>query len=128
VRGHAPADDPAAEQILHGGHIQPALPGLDLLDVRTPRAIGCVGPEVAADEVTEGLHAVHADRAALAATTPEGALKARGAHQPRDALLADPDALTGQHRMHARAAVATAACRMDPPDALGQPGIRQLAI
>ena len=36
VRGHAPADDPAAEQILHRSEVQPPLTSPDLLDVRRP--------------------------------------------------------------------------------------------
>jgi hypothetical protein len=123
----SPSRRSAAEEVLHGGQVQPALPGLDLLDVRTPRAIGRLGTKVAADQVTERLHAVHAHRAALA-TAPVGALKARRAHQPLDALATDPNTLTRQHRVHARAAIAPAAGRMDPSDALGQPGVGQLTI
>jgi hypothetical protein len=36
---HRQADDPAAEEILHRGQVQPALGGLDLLDVRAPHAV-----------------------------------------------------------------------------------------
>jgi hypothetical protein len=127
VAVHRPADDPAAEEILHGSEVQPALTGTDLLDVRRPHAIRRVGSKVTADEVTERLDALHAHRATLAAPL-ERALQARRAHQPGDALLADRDALTRQHRVHARAAVATAAGRMDPSDALRQPRVGQLAI
>jgi hypothetical protein len=31
---HRPADDPAAEEILHRGQVQPALTGLDLLGAK----------------------------------------------------------------------------------------------
>src|SRR3954468_2502940 len=46
VGRHCPADDPARVEVLHRGQIQPALAGLDLLDVRRPHAVGGVGPEV----------------------------------------------------------------------------------
>ena len=124
---HRPPDDPAAEQILHGAQIQPALSGLDLLDVRSPYAIRGVGAKVTADEVTERLDAIHAHRAALA-TALERTLKARSAHQPLDAHATDPDALTRQHRVHARAAIAPAARRVDTADALGQPRVGHLTI
>ena len=48
---HRPADDPAAEEILHRGQVQPTLTGPDLLDVRRPYAVRRVGPKVAGDEV-----------------------------------------------------------------------------
>jgi hypothetical protein len=67
VAVHRPADDPAAEEILHGSEVQPALTGTDLLDVRRPHAIRRVGSKVTADEVTERLDALHAHRATLAA-------------------------------------------------------------
>jgi hypothetical protein len=62
------------------------------------------------------------------ATALERALQARSAHQPLDALATHTDALTRQHRVHPRAAVAATAGRMDAPDALGQPRIAQLTI
>src|SRR5512144_3116979 len=67
VAGHRPADDPAAEEVLHRGQVQPTLAGLDLLDVRTPDPVGRVGTEVAADEIAEGLDPLHRHGAALAA-------------------------------------------------------------
>jgi len=122
VAVHRPSDDPAAEEILHRGQIQPALTGPDLLDVRRPHAIGRLGPKVAADEITERLDPLYAHRTALA-TALEGALQARRAHQPRDTLLTDRDALTRQHRVHARAAITAAAGGMDASDALSQPRV-----
>jgi len=116
------------KEVLHRGQVQPALAGLDLLDVRGPHAVRCVGPEAAADEVTEGLNALHGHCAALASAPPVGALQARSAHQPRHALLADPDALPAQHRVHPGTAVAAAARRMDAANAIGQPRVRQRAV
>ena len=101
---HRPADDPAAEQILHGGQLQPALAGLDLLDVRAPDAVRHGGTEVAADEVTERLNALDTSRAALAPAPPVRPLKGGRSHQSRHALLADLDARSAQHRVHPRAA------------------------
>jgi hypothetical protein len=76
VSGHRPADDPAAEQVLHRGEVQPALPGADLLDVGRPHEVRRLRPEVPAHEIGERLHARHTDRAALPATLVS-ALKAR---------------------------------------------------
>jgi hypothetical protein len=127
VGRHRPADDPAAEEVLHGDQIQPALAGADLLDVRTPHAVRGVGPKIAADEVAERLDALHGHRAALATPTV-GALQAHLRHQARHALLTDPDPLPTQHRVHARAAVAATARGMNLTDPLGQPRIRQRTI
>jgi hypothetical protein len=77
---HRPANDPAAEKIPNGGEILPALAGADLLDVGRLRAIGSVGPEFAADEVTERLYARDAHRAALA-TALEGPRRASAARR-----------------------------------------------
>ena len=126
--GHRPADDPAAEEVLHRGQVQPALTGLDLLDVRAPDPVRRVGPEVAADEIAERLNALHAHGAALAAPSLVRALQARQRHQPRHALLADTDPLPAQHRVHPRAAVAAAAGGVDLANALGQPRVGQLAV
>lgn len=84
-------------------------------------------PELAADQVTEGLDALHAPGATLAAT-PEGALQARGARHPRHALLADTNALAGQHRVHPGAAIAALARPVERLDALQQPRVIERAI
>jgi len=124
---HRPADDPAAEEILYSGQVQPALAGLDLLDVRRPHAVGRLGTKLTSDEVTEGLNALNAGRAALAAPAVS-ALHARQAHQPGDALLADPDAFATQHRVYPRGPVAALASGMNRADPLGQPRVGELAI
>jgi hypothetical protein len=79
VRRHRPAHDPAAEEVLHRRQIQPALTGLDLLDVRGPDPVRSVGAELAADKLAEGLNALHRGRAALA-PTPVSSLQARQRH------------------------------------------------
>jgi hypothetical protein len=127
VRLHRPADDLTRVEVLHRGQIQPALAGLDLLDVGRPHPVRSVGPEVAADEIAEGLNALNTDRAALAAP-PIRTLQARGAHQPRYALLPDPNPLPTQHRVHPRAAVAALGGLVHGADALGQPRVIQRAI
>ena len=128
VRRHAPADDPAAEEILHRGEVQPALTGPDLLDVGRPHPVGRVRSEVAADEVTERLNAFHAGRAALPPPTLMSALKTRQRHQPDHPILADPDPLAAQHRVHPRAPVPATAGLVDRADPLGQPRVLKLTI
>lgn len=49
--GHAPAHDPAAEEILHRGQVQPALARVDLLDIGRPQPVRGIGAEVALHEV-----------------------------------------------------------------------------
>ena len=85
---HRPGNDPTRAEVLHGGQIQPALAGLDLLDVGSPHAVSRVGAELAADEVPEGLHALHRHGAALAVAPmralqgPLSASAARRASRP----------------------------------------------
>src|SRR5438309_525646 len=105
---------------------------LDVLeDCRTqlsaggPAARRGTGPEVPADQVWERLNPGHTNRAAPLAP-PVSTLQARQRHQPRHALLTHANPLTGQHRVHARAAVAAAAGSVDPADLCGQPGVAEL--
>jgi hypothetical protein len=123
-RSIGPADDPAAEEVLHRREVQPPLTGLDLLDVRAPHAVRGIGREVAADEVTERINAL--GRAAHAPAPPVGALQTRTAHQPRHALLAHTNPSTGL------ASRAPSGCRQRPllaawiaPYPLGQPRVRE---
>ena len=127
MRVHAPADDPATEEILRRGEVQPPLAGPDLLDVRAPHVIGLAGPEVPADQVGERLNAGHPDRAPLAPPAVR-ALEARQTHETLHALLADVDAFAGQHRVHARAAVPASAVLIDAADLLGQPRVGELPV
>jgi hypothetical protein len=116
------------KRILHGGEVQPALTGRDLLDVGGPHEVRRRRAKVTPDEVAEGLHAFHAHCAALTTPTPVRALQAGQRHQPRDALLPDMDPLAAQHRMHPRAAVAATARAVNRTDPLGQPRVAQLTV
>ena len=51
VIGHGPADHAAAEGVQHDGEEEEPGPGGDVGDVRDPEPIGCVGGEVALDQV-----------------------------------------------------------------------------
>ena len=51
VVSHGPADHAAAEGIQHDGEVQEPRPGGDVGDVRNPEPIGCVGGEVALNQV-----------------------------------------------------------------------------
>jgi hypothetical protein len=51
VVGHRPADDPPREAVGDGRRVEPALVGLDLLEVGDPQQVGRRRREVAADEV-----------------------------------------------------------------------------
>jgi hypothetical protein len=51
VIGHAPADDPAAEEVLDGDRVQPPLSGAQVGDVGDPDPVGRHGGERAIDEV-----------------------------------------------------------------------------
>ena len=106
-RRHRPADDPAAEEVLHRGQIQPALAGLDLLDVRGPHPVRRVGPEVAADEVAERLNALHA-----APCSPCGGAGGRPAGPPR--ASAAPRASRRPGSPGGAASRAPAGCRSGP--------------
>jgi hypothetical protein len=68
VVGHAPADDPAAGEILHRDEIEPALPGPQIGDVGDPDAVGGGSREGAVEEALSDADAAHPDRAA----TPAG--------------------------------------------------------
>jgi hypothetical protein len=70
--GHPPAHDPTAEAVKHRGEVQHALPGRDLLHIRTPQLVGRFGGEVAADQVRPGLHALDAEDSVSIAVAPAG--------------------------------------------------------
>jgi hypothetical protein len=92
VLGHGPADDAAAEGILDGGQIEPALPGGQVGDVGDPEAVGALAREAAIDEIIGHADTRHADRRAPSPTLDlprDPAL----AHEPLDALSPDSDAV-----------------------------------
>ena len=90
--GHGPADDPPREQILDGGQVEPALPGSEVGDVGDPDPIGPFGGEGPVEEVLTHPDARHPNRRfapALLLQPRQSVL----AHQPLDALAADPLAI-----------------------------------
>ena len=62
VLGHRPADDPSAVGVLHGGEVEPPLPGPQIGDVRGLQHVRGVGPELPVDEVISDTDAGHPDR------------------------------------------------------------------
>jgi hypothetical protein len=62
VIGHRPADDAAAEEVLDGDQVQPALPGSEIRDVGDPEPIARRREERAIDEVPANANARHPDR------------------------------------------------------------------
>ena len=52
---HGPADYPPRPYAHHQRQARPALPGLDVGDVREPRHVGAVGAEFALDQVLRGI-------------------------------------------------------------------------
>jgi hypothetical protein len=92
VIGHRPADDPAAVEVLHRDEVEPALPGAQVGDVGDPAAVRCAGGEVAVEEIIGDPHAGHPDRC-CAPFLCDQAGEPGLAHQPLDALTADPFAV-----------------------------------
>jgi hypothetical protein len=127
VIGHAPADDPAAEDVLDGDEVQPALPRLEVRDVGDPQAVRRGGQEGAIDEVLADADAWHPDRrpAALSGHEPG---QAGLAHEALDALFADANAVDhGQLGVDARRPVDLPVVFVDLTDALQQPLVLALA-
>ena len=71
VVAHRPADDPAAEDVEHGGEVEDALTGLDVLEVADPEPVRLGSGEAPVDEVrAESLRV--ADGGAWPAAFPVG--------------------------------------------------------
>jgi hypothetical protein len=123
VVGHAPADDPAAVEVLDGDQVQPALPRSEVGDVGDPDPVGRRRGEVAVDEVLADANPGDPDRGApaLAADHPaDGGL----AHQALHALASDALAVA-EHQlgMNPGRPVDLTIGLVDLTDALGQPGV-----
>lgn len=73
----APADDPAGEDIDHGGNVQPALPGGDVGEIRDPELVGALGLEFPIGAIQRARNR---------------GVRSRGAHRP--AASRAPQALT----------------------------------
>ena len=64
--GHVPPDNPAAERVLDGGEVEPALPGAQVGHVGDPQHVRRRGPELALDEVIGDADARDPNRRAAA--------------------------------------------------------------
>jgi hypothetical protein len=108
-------------EILHGGEIQPPLPGSEVGDVSDPAAVRYGRSEVALEQVVGDADARNADRGGLPLALHQRA-EAGLAREPLDALA--PEALTvieHEVRPHPRRAVDVAAQPEQLTDASGQP-------
>jgi hypothetical protein len=88
---HPPTHDAPCVHVDHEGHIQPALPGRDVGEVRDPELIGPVGPEHTVDPVQRAWLPSVADRGAHHLATAH-ALQAQAPHQPLDRAARNGDA------------------------------------
>ena len=75
-----PADDAPGEHVDHEGHVQPALPGRDVGEVRDPELVGSIGLELAVDPIPGSRLRGRDGRAYGLATA--GAAQPLAAHQP----------------------------------------------
>jgi hypothetical protein len=128
VVAHRPADDATAEDVLHRGEEEEALPGLDVLEVADPKPVRLRPDEVAVDEVRRRRPLRIADRRARAAPPAVGAPDPELAHQPCDPLLPDRDPLAElQLRVDPWPAVDPLARAVDLTDPLRQLTVGELA-
>ena len=119
VVGHGPAHHAAAEGIQHDGEEQEPGPGGDVGDVRDPEPIGCVGAEVALDQVRRRTGAripCRRPRPLASADAPQ----AGTAHQSGDPLAAHSAALSDELGMDAGSAVGALRDAVDLTDAIEQ--------
>ena len=96
VRLHAATDPPAHDtpgvHVHHEGHIEPALPGGDVGEVRHPQLVGAAGMEVPVDVVQRArCRCVWRGGAQRLATTYP--LQAHGTHEPLNGTTCHQDAL-----------------------------------
>ena len=119
VVGHGPAHHAAAEGIQHDGEEQEPGPGRDVGDVRDPEPVGCVGAEVALDQVRRRTGARIPCRRPRS-LAPADAPQAGTAHQSGDALAAHSAALSDELGMDAGCALGALRDAMDLADAIEQ--------
>src|SRR5919106_2452446 len=128
VGGHRPADDRPRIGVLHRGEVEPPFSAAQVGDVRDPEQVRTGGPKVALDEVRRGLDAGHPDCRAPPLAWPD-ARDTGGFHQSSDALAPDPDpVLEAQLGVDPRRPIDAPAGRVDLPDLLRQPGVREGAL
>jgi hypothetical protein len=80
---HASAHDAPRVHVDHEGHVQPALPGADVGEVRDPELVGPIGLEDSIDPVQRAWRLAIADGGAHHLATAH-ALQAQAAHEPFD--------------------------------------------
>ncbi|MCY1537029.1 hypothetical protein D9M68_725090 [compost metagenome] len=66
----SPADDPACKDVDHERHVQPALPGRYIGEVRHPQLVRAVGMELALDAIQRAKSLVASHRCAHDLATP----------------------------------------------------------
>ena len=88
----APTHDAAAEHVNDEGHIDPALPGRDVGEVRDPQLIGPISPELAIDPIKRARHLRISHGGALCLASAH-TLQALLAHQPLDGAARHSNAL-----------------------------------
>ena len=128
VIGHAPADDPSRERVLHGGEVQPPLPGRQVAEVSQPQQVRLLWAELPLDEIISDANSLHPDgcAAALADLQPGDP---GGHHQPLHPLAPDADAvLDPQLGVDPRAAVHATVLSMNRLDLLDQERVRERPI
>jgi len=86
----APTHDATAEHVNDEGHIDPALPGRDVGEVRDPQLIGALSPELPVDAIQWARHFGVSHGGALR-FTPAHTLQALQAHQPLDGAARHAD-------------------------------------
>ncbi|GCE91961.1 hypothetical protein MSKU15_3562 [Komagataeibacter diospyri] len=90
-----PAHDPAGEHINDKRHIDHAIPGLDIGEVRDPELVGSLGPELPVDPVIgTGTRRIRTGRDDLPA--PDHPLQAHLPHQALDSAARDLPSFTLQ--------------------------------
>src|SRR5690606_6147138 len=92
---HAPADDAPGIDVDDEGHVQPALPGRDVREIRDPELVRTVGPELPVDPIQRAAGCVIRNGRTQPFATPY-ALQTLGTHQTLDRATSHDDALAVQ--------------------------------
>src|SRR5918994_4825514 len=123
MRGHRPADYPAAAGVEDEGEVDEALLGADVGYVRHPQPVGLFHGEVPPDQVRSHLPQ---GRTVVGSHPPaaQAALKLRLAHESCDPLPAAADAYGAQFGVHSRRPVGGPAVAVDHLDLLREYGVQ----
>jgi len=89
---HPPADDAAGEDVDDEGDVDEAGPSRDVGEVRHPKFVRSLGPELPVHVIARAGRGLVAHRRPLEATA-DGTLEPHLAHQPRHRAARDRDAL-----------------------------------